>query len=507
MTDRPTQEKVRYALSSWVAGHPRVVLLTYSVVASTAILGFLRSRTNDLAASSATQTATIVGGTISEFRTVYTSEVVERVRPLGVDIAHDYVERPEAIPLPATLSLELARRVGAGDESNPQVRLYSPYPFPWREDSGGLADEFARRAWEMLRSDPTTPYVEYDGEGDQRVLRFATADLMRNSCVSCHNTHPESPKQDWVTGEVRGVLEVEIPMERIDATAAAAVRSTGALLGGTALLGLGLLSLFVREQRRTRDAERAAALADGKARVAAEAANRAKSRFLGIMSHELRTPLNAVIGYSEMLIEDLSGTESIHDLRRVQGSGEQLLALVTDILDVSKIDAGEVALHSVRFDVEPLIRRVVDDLSHAFEVNENEFSLRLGQAPRTMTADPVRVTQILTNLLSNAAKFAPAERVCLEVLTADADVVFSVRDTGIGIANDALDHIFDPFRRAAWTTTREYDGTGLGLSIARSLAVLMGGTLDVSSTLGEGSTFTLRLPIRERAPGSPSSVG
>lgn len=378
------------------------------------------------------------------------------------------------------------------------MRLYSAYPFPWREATGGLTDEFARRAWELLRSDPTTPYVAYEGTGDQRVLRFATADLMRESCVTCHNTHPDSPKRDWVTGDVRGVLEVQVPMARVNATAAEAVRSTAALLGGLALLGLALLSLFVREQKRARTAERAAALADGKARVAAEAANRAKSRFLGTMSHELRTPLNAVIGYSEMLMEDLSGTESVEDLHRIQGSGEHLLALVNDILDVPKIDAGEIALHPERFDLEPLVRRVVDDLRRAFEANENKLSLRLGQAPRTMTADPVRVIQILTNLLSNAAKFAPAGRVRLEVLTADADVVFSVRDTGIGIANDDLDHIFDPFRRAARTTTREYDGTGLGLSIARSLAVLMGGTLDVESTLGEGSTFTLRMPIGER---------
>ncbi len=206
-------------------------------------------------------------------------------------------------------------------------------------------------------------------------------------------------------------------------------------------------------------------------------------------------------------MEDLSGTESVDDLHRIQASGEHLLALVTDVLDVSKIDAGEVALHPERFDIEPLIREVVDGLRSAFEANESEFSVDLEQAPHTMTADPVRVTQILTNLLSNASKFAPAGQLSLKVLVVDADVVFRVRDDGIGIAANEVDHIFDPFRRTTRTTTREYDGTGLGLSIARSLAVLMGGTLDVESKLDEGSTFDLRMPIGDRGLDSAHSVG
>ncbi len=490
---------------TWLARHPGLVFFIYSVVTFTAIIVFLLNRTDTLAEESAIETATIVARTISEFRSLYTSEVVERVRPLGVEISHEYVERPQAIPLPATLSMELARLVGEGDDYGPQVQLYSPYPFPWREATGGLTDEFARRAWEVLRSDPTTPYVAYGGTDDERVLRYATADVMGESCVPCHNTRPDSPKRDWVTGDVRGVLEVAVPMARIDGAAASAVRLTATLLGGLALLGLSLLVLFVREEQRTRKAERSVAVANAKARVAAEAANRAKSRFLGTMSHELRTPLNAVIGYSEMLIEDLSGTESVDDLHRIQASGEHLLALVTDVLDVSKIDAGEVALHPERFDIEPLIREVVDGLRSAFEANESEFSVDLEQAPHTMTADPVRVTQILTNLLSNASKFARAGRVSLEVLAADTDVVFSVRDDGVGIASDQLEHIFDLFRKAPHTTTREFAGTGLGLFIARDLAVLMGGTLDVESTLGEGATFVLRIPIGlMRTTGPPS---
>ncbi len=189
----PTHEEMRDTRFPWLARHPGLVLLTYSVVVLVAILAFLRNRTDDLAGGAATETATIVGRTITEFRTVYTSEVVERVRPLGVDVSHDYVGRPGAIPLPATLSLELARRVGEGDEDGPQVRLYSAYPFPWRKAAGGLTDEFARRAWELLRSDPTTPYVSYEGTGDQRVLRFATADLMRESCVGVTTRTPSLP--------------------------------------------------------------------------------------------------------------------------------------------------------------------------------------------------------------------------------------------------------------------------------------------------------------------------
>ncbi len=235
----------------------------------------------------------------------------------------------------------------------------------------------------------------------------------------------------------------------------------------------------------------------------AQSANRAKSQFLANMSHELRTPMNAIIGYSEMLTdeaEDLGFPQLIPDLGKIRLAGKQLLALINDILDLSKIEAGKVELHFESFD----IREMIDEVSAITEPlaarNSNKLIVRLSDNASPMHSDLTRVRQILFNLLSNACKFTESGTVELTVesdLPGDQDnVVFKVRDSGIGMTPDQVAHVFEAFAQADSSTTRKYGGTGLGLAITRKFCDMMGGDIAVESETGRGSTFTVRLPRR-----------
>jgi len=235
--------------------------------------------------------------------------------------------------------------------------------------------------------------------------------------------------------------------------------------------------------------------------AAADAASQAKSAFLANMSHELRTPLNAIIGYSEILLEEAEGSgpeEQVADLRRIQHAGRHLLALISDILDLSKIEAGKMELDLDEFDLATEIDSILATIRPVVAQRGNALVVEVGAPLGRMRSDLTKVRQVLFNVLSNAAKFTEAGTVRFAAERhADAAgerLRFTVCDSGIGIAPEQLDRLFQAFTQADATTTRRYGGTGLGLAISRHFCELLGGHIGVHSTPGVGSTFTIELP-------------
>jgi GAF domain-containing protein len=237
-----------------------------------------------------------------------------------------------------------------------------------------------------------------------------------------------------------------------------------------------------------------------------EVASRHKSQFLANMSHELRTPLNAIIGYSEMLqeeAEDLGDEGYIPDLQKVNAAGKHLLALINDILDLSKIEAGRMDLYFEAFDVGRLVRDVEAIVRPLVDKNANTLVVTVADDLGTMRGDQMKVRQTLFNLLSNAAKFTDHGTISLGVeREADDWLTFAVADTGIGMTEEQLGRLFEAFSQAEVSTRSQYGGTGLGLAISRHFCRLMGGDLTVTSVQGAGSTFTVRLPAVVSGPDS-----
>jgi PAS domain S-box-containing protein len=262
-----------------------------------------------------------------------------------------------------------------------------------------------------------------------------------------------------------------------------------------------------------------ASVALKQAKEAAVAASRAKSTFLANMSHELRTPLNAIIGYGEILAEEAEDSgygDLVPDLERICNAGRNLLTLINDILDISKIEAGRMDLYPEAFNISTLIESVISTAQPLVDRNGNTLEVECDSEIEMMIADVTKVQQILLNLLSNAAKFTTAGQIKLKVSSALPEpqnleyresensatsfIQFQVSDTGIGMSPEQLDILFQPFTQGDASTTRRYGGTGLGLTISQRFCQMMGGSITVESQLDRGSTFTVILPTEVKNP-------
>ena len=270
-----------------------------------------------------------------------------------------------------------------------------------------------------------------------------------------------------------------------------AIRDQGGNLRGFAMLTRDLTEPMKIEATLT------------KAKDAADAANQAKSAFLATMSHELRTPMNAILGYSEILMEDAKdkGQEDfIPDLQKIHASGNHLLSLINNILDLSKIEAGKMDLFLESFGISRVIEDVVSTIRPLVEKNANTLQVHCAADLGTMHADLTKVRQSLFNLLSNACKFTENGTITLEAsreLIGGVDwIKFSVSDTGIGMAPDQMEKLFQPFVQGDASTSRKFGGTGLGMTITHRFCQMMGGEISAVSEPGSGTTFTIRLPAR-----------
>ncbi|HEX2723436.1 MAG TPA: HAMP domain-containing sensor histidine kinase [Gemmatimonadaceae bacterium] len=263
--------------------------------------------------------------------------------------------------------------------------------------------------------------------------------------------------------------------------------------------------LFVLEREAHRASEKARAEAEAAthqaeaARAEAESANRAKGDFLAVMSHELRTPLAAIMGYQELLADGITGpvTEAQgQQLGRIKASARHLLSLIDEILTFTRLDAGRETVTPEPMDLDEALHTAAEIVEPLASAKRLELTIQSPGPGKVVESDPTKVRQILVNLLSNAIKFTDTGTVSAKACVTDQEFHLIVSDTGIGIQPEYLNKIFDPFWQVEQKATRRATGTGLGLTVSRRLANLLGGDVSVTSTPGEGSTFTVTLPIK-----------
>ncbi len=357
----------------------------------------------------------------------------------------------------------------------------------WTARTDGIIDWFNERTADFIGASPGVSDGKFDGEGWDRMI------------------HPDDralADERWTAALATGdVYEVEYRIRRVDGVYRwHLVRGVPERdFGGTVTRWVGT-NTDIDDQKR-------AELDLVAAKAAADEANLAKSTFIANMSHELRTPLSAIIGYSEMMAEEIadgcSADDVAADLAKVENNARHLLGLINDVLDLSKIESGKMEAYAEEFEVEPVLQEIATTAENLLAKKGNRFQLEIGRGVGVAHTDLVKLRQILLNLLSNAAKFTEAGTVTLsarrEPGPAGDQLVFVVHDTGIGMSPEQLERLFQRFSQADASTTRRFGGTGLGLSLTKAFSEMLGGSVAVESTEGQGSAFTLTLPARYTA--------
>jgi len=559
---------------------------------------------------------------ITQFRSYYSQEILPRINDLDIEITHDFRDRDHALPVPATMTFDLAARMNAND-SRINIDIVSDYPFPWRFQKP--LSPFEKRALTEFRQFGRNEYQEVvDFEGD-KVLHYAVPMRMAAGCVACHNSHPDSPKTDWKIGDIRGLQIVSFPSDAVSSKHHLGLAYLTTFIIMTIIIGYSLIIWFYNRQQiaysslnnktteldfvkqaldehaivamfdanrhviyanqqlaqisgysveeligqdetffipelddydflqyeemwemvesgkiwhgdfRSRNkagddywvsativplinaegevfryisiqtdittrilAERESVLA----REAAEKANLAKSEFLSSMSHELRTPLNAILGFSELIEYDSNlPQEHLESAKEISQAGNHLLSLINDILDLSKIESGKLEMNFSTVAVTDLAAEctsLMETLAQKYEIHLiNKISSNLG-----VRADYLRLKQVILNLMSNAVKYNQNEgsvTLRAEKTPDGASVRIFVEDTGIGISQENLQKLFEPFTRLA-EHQMTVEGTGIGLTITRKMVEMMNGVIGYDSTVGKGSSFWIELPYEHPAP-------
>lgn len=406
--------------------------------------------------------------------------------PFLADNPHRDIITPDGQALTLVNPAYMTRQIHELQRRSSQIVGHTTSLKPLNPANGADAWEAAAlHAFEQGQTEVSS-MEQFEGSPHLRLIRPLVTE---QACLSCHAA------QGYKVGDVRGGLGVAIPMAPIWEATTVQRWLSATRYGILWLIGVAGLAIVHRGIDRL-------VVELNQAQKAAEAASNAKSNFLANMTHELRTPLGAILGYAELQADPNTSPEDRQEhFHTIQRSGEYLLTLINDVLDLASVEAGQFSVEAVDCSIRDHAEQIVDLLR--LRAQEKKLRLTLNcddDVPAIVHCDPRRLRQILVNLVGNAIKFTPSGSVSVRIArenTANGPMIlWQVSDTGIGIEASVLPRLFQPFSQGDSSTAREFGGTGLGLALSQRLAGLMGGHIHVISTPGEGSTFTLALPCR-----------
>lgn len=436
---------------------------------------------------SAEQSARALNNALESFRDLYSAEVIKKLDGSQFKITHNYKDDDMAIPLPASMTIELGKIIGTKG-SGSSAHLYSPYPFPWRSREGGLRDDFQKEAWQFLSDNPDSDFykIEYI-DNETPVLRYARADKMRTSCVQCHNTHPKTPYNKWKVGDLRGILEIRQPLAPIMSAGKKELINIEMIqMVSTALGVLGIFLIVSSFRERLRKQQ----ILQNKL----ETKNSELEQFSYRTSHDLKAPLTSSKRLSEFVVKDIdSGNldEAKKNIDRIYKQMVSLEDLVSDILSLSKADLLEFEYQPIDF--HEILAKIKN--KNFWTESESEFDLReIINIEKEFVGYKTRIAQVLENLISNSIKYRDKNKeysyVNVNITSTEQRLKIFISDNGLGIPDEYQKDIFNMFKRFH---TGAASGSGLGLSIVKKHIDHMNGKIEVTSSMGE-TCFIIEIP-------------
>jgi len=435
-----------------------------------------------------------------EFRTLYSSEVTAKVNSHAVEVRHDYEQVDGAIPLPVTLMMKFVEGISE-TKTLESVRLYSDFPFPWRKSLS--QDDFGRDALAALTLKPKTSFIRVEENNGQKRLRFATADVATAACISCHNSYPDSAKTDWAIGDVLGVLEVNVSLDDEEVLVTESLNGMFYVVGIIILstvLGLILIGLRLRGYAEFLEQEVEARGEEFRQSQKMEAIG----ALVGGIAHDFNNILAAISG--AVFLAERNPKSHNKQLNTIKTQADRAAEIVKQLLAFARKDIRKLEKLS--------LPDLVQQSERLFKLTTSEdiqFNINISKRELSVKGDQTQLQQVIINLVNNskdALEGVSAPVISVSILAKELPdnmrskhlnshfscyACISVSDNGHGISEEHLQDIFEPF----FTKKEVGKGTGLGLAMVKGTVESHGGAIDVESTLGEGTTFNIYLPLTD----------